>query len=90
MGIALTSIPGWYLLVKSDYYRTRFGSKPPVWSDFYGSGDATLLPGIVCAIRTREAKEAKDRCYALHGVLRSLGVRLPTADYNESLRVSVL
>ncbi|KAL1611985.1 hypothetical protein SLS60_000208 [Paraconiothyrium brasiliense] len=44
------------------------------------------LSEVLRLVRMRECSDPKNRIYALYGILRRQGLRLPTPDYNKSVR----
>ncbi|KAF6816139.1 heterokaryon incompatibility [Colletotrichum plurivorum] len=62
-------------------YATR--TEPHFYSDEYASG--MPLAGLVRALRERRATVAKDKAFALHGVLHGLNISHTKADYDMSL-----
>ncbi|KAF6842511.1 heterokaryon incompatibility protein [Colletotrichum musicola] len=62
-------------------YATR--TEPHFYSDEYASG--MPLAGLVRALRERRATVAKDKAFALHGVLHGLNISHSKADYDMSL-----
>jgi hypothetical protein len=43
------------------------------------------LPGVLNVLRSREAKDQRDKVFALYGVLKELGLTLPAADWKKPL-----